>query len=54
MATMIYRRSATHDDDYEDGHFEMVEILHSNWDSINAQIADVLERMIPANLDNDG
>lgn len=54
MVTMIYRRSETHDDDYEDGHFEMVEILHSDWDSINAQIADVLERMIPANLDNDG
>lgn len=54
MATMIYRRSETHDDHYEDGPFEMVEILHSDWDSINAQIADVLERMIPANLDNDG
>jgi hypothetical protein len=54
MATMIYRRSVTRDDDYETGLFEMVEILHSDWDSINAQIADALEGMIPANLDNDG
>ena len=54
MTTMIYRRTETHDDDYEDGHFEMVEILHSDWDSINAQIADVLEGMIPANLCTDG
>jgi len=54
MTTMIYRRSVTHDDDYEDGHFEMVEILHSDWDSINAQIADVLESIIPADLDNEG
>lgn len=54
MATMIYRRSETHDDDYEDGHFEMVEILHSDWDSINAQIADALQSMIPANLCTDG
>lgn len=54
MATMIYRRSVSHDDDYETGLFEMTEILHSDWDSINAQIADVLERMIPADLDNDG
>ena len=54
MATMIYRRSVTHDGDYEDGNFERVEILHSDWDSINAQIADVLKRMIPASLDNEG
>jgi len=51
---MIYRHSTTHDDDYEDGNFELTEILHSDWDSINAQIADVLERMIPASLDNEG
>ncbi len=56
MTTMIYRRSVTHDHDYEneDGNFEMTEILHSDWDSINAQIADVLESMIPADLDNEG
>jgi len=56
MTTMIYRHSTTHDDDYEneDGNFEMVEILHSDWDSINAQIADVLRRMIPASLDSNG
>ena len=54
MATMIYRRSTTYDEGYEDEHYEMVEILHSDWDSINAQIADALERMIPADLDNDG
>lgn len=52
MTTMIYKRTVT--DDCEDGHFEMVEILHSDWDSINAQIADVLQAMIPACLDNDG
>ena len=52
MTTMIYKRTVT--DDCEDGHFEMVEILHSDWDSINAQIADVLQGMIPAFLDNDG
>ena len=54
MATMIYRRSETHDDDYETGLFEMVEILHSDWDSINAQIADVLDNMIPASLYDNG
>ena len=54
MVTMIYRRSETHTHDYEDGHFEMVEILHSDWDSINAQIANALQSMIPADLDNDG
>lgn len=50
---MIYTRTEHSILDYEKAP-DRVRILHDNWDSINAQIAETLERMIPANLDNDG
>lgn len=53
MTTMIYKRTVLNDCDYE-ATPDTVEILHDNWDSINAQIAETLERMIPAHLDTDG
>jgi len=51
MTTMIYKRTVQNSLDYEQGP-SVTTILHDNWDSINAQIAEVLERMIPGNREH--